>query len=108
MTAKKRTKDAVKILEKRYVGKSRAKQEALAAEREKAEVAAQLYKIRTEAALTQTELARLVGTTQSVISLLEDADYGGQSLSMLRKIAHVLNYRVEVHFVRAGKRGLAV
>ena len=33
--------------------------------------------------LPQKELAELIGTTQSVISRLEDADYEGHSLSML-------------------------
>ena len=42
---------------------------------------------RTEAGLSQKELAEMIGTTQSVISRLEDADYEGHSLSMLSRIA---------------------
>jgi predicted transcriptional regulator len=49
--------------------------------------------------LTQTELARLVGTTQSVIARLEDADYQGHSLSMLSRVARALNKRVDIRFV---------
>jgi hypothetical protein len=41
----------------------------------------------------------LVGTTASVICLLEDAEYQGHSLSMLRRIAKALNRRVEIRFV---------
>jgi len=41
----------------------------------------------------------LVGTTQSVISRLEAADYTGHSLGMLRRIANALHCRVEVRFV---------
>lgn len=37
--------------------------------------------------LSQRELAKLVGTTASVICRLEDADYDGHSLSMLIRIA---------------------
>ena len=44
------------------------------------------------------ELAR-VGTTASVICRLEDADYDGHSLAMLRRIAGALGLRVEVRFV---------
>lgn len=43
--------------------------------------------MREDAGLTQTELARKVGTTQSVIARLEDAEYAGHSLTMLERIA---------------------
>lgn len=64
-------------------------------------VAQLIYDARQEAGLTQTELAKLVGTTQSVISQLEDADYEGHSLNMLNRIATVLQKRVEVRFTPA-------
>ncbi len=62
-------------------------------------VARQIYELRKSAGLTQGELARLVGTTTSVISRLEDADYAGHSLAVLRRIALALNKRVELRFV---------
>jgi ribosome-binding protein aMBF1 (putative translation factor) len=43
--------------------------------------------MREEAELTQSELARRIGTKQSVIARLEDAEYQGHSLSMLERIA---------------------
>jgi ribosome-binding protein aMBF1 (putative translation factor) len=43
--------------------------------------------MRADAGLTQAEIARRVGTTQSVIARLEDAEYTGHSLSMLERIA---------------------
>ena len=52
--------------------------------------------MRTEAGLTQSQLAGLVGTTQSVISRLEDSDYDGHSLSMLTRIAEALHKKVSV------------
>lgn len=58
-----------------------------------------IYDARQEAGLSQTELAKLVGTTQSVISRLEDADYEGYSLSMLNRIATALNKKVRFEFV---------
>ena len=45
--------------------------------------------MREDASLTQTELAKKVGTTQSVIARLEDAEYTGHSLSMLERVATV-------------------
>ena len=55
--------------------------------------------IRTKAGLTQSGLAKLVGTSTSVNSRLEDGDYEGHSLAMLRRIASALNKRVEIRFV---------
>jgi ribosome-binding protein aMBF1 (putative translation factor) len=43
--------------------------------------------MREDADLTQAELAKKVGTTQSVIARLEDAEYTGHSLTMLERIA---------------------
>ena len=43
--------------------------------------------MREDARFTQTELAKRVGTTQSVIARLEDAEYVGHSLTMLERIA---------------------
>lgn len=59
---------------------------------------------RAKANLTQKQLAALVGTTQSVIARLEDADYEGHSLSMLQRIATAVNKRLEVRFVAAGRK----
>jgi transcriptional regulator with XRE-family HTH domain len=53
------------------------------------------------AGLTQQQLAERIGTTPSVISRLESADYRGHSLSMLRRIADALGKRVELRFVDA-------
>ena len=64
-----------------------------------ANIATDIYRLRTEAGLSQRELAERVGTTASVICRLEDADYEGHSLAMLRRIAAALSKRVEIHFV---------
>ena len=68
-------------------------------------VARMLYDARTKAGLTQQQLAKRVGTTQPVIARLEDADYGGHSLTMLHRIANALNGQLEIHLV-SGKRRL--
>jgi len=96
---KKTTTNAVKVLHKRYIKGSRKRLESLERERENLNVAEQIYRLRTLAGLSQKELADFVGTTQSVISRLEDADYNGHSLAMLRKIGSALHQRVQVRFV---------
>jgi ribosome-binding protein aMBF1 (putative translation factor) len=67
--------------------------------RSNAEVAQVIFDARAKAKLTQKELAELVGTTQSVIARLEDADYEGHSLAMLTRIAAALHSHVEVRFI---------
>ncbi len=59
----------------------------------------QIYELRQRANLSQKQLAKLIGTTQSVISRLEDADYEGHSLTMLHRIASALHLRLKVTLV---------
>ena len=63
------------------------------------DIAHKIYQLRTKAGLTQRQLAKLVGTTASVICRLEDADYDGHSLPLLRRIATALSRRVEIRFL---------
>ena len=94
MEKKARKTSAVEILHRRYVGDNVERRASLQEERVNAQVAQTIYDLRKEAGLTQKELADLVGTTQSVISRLEDADYEGHSLSMLDRIAKSLHQRM--------------
>jgi transcriptional regulator with XRE-family HTH domain len=63
-----------------------------------ADIAQQVYDLRVGAKMTQSQLAELVGTRQSVISRIEDADYQGHSLTMLRRIALALKKQLKVSF----------
>ena len=69
-----------------------------------AQVAQLVYAARTGADLTQRQLADLIGTKQPVIARLEDADYEGHSLSMLKRIADALGKRLEIRFAPANRR----
>src|SRR5947207_3966938 len=62
------------------------------------DVALQLAALREKAGLSQKELARKLRTTQQQISRLESPGYEGHSLSMLRRVARVLNAHVRVVF----------
>ena len=95
-----KTPDAVEILRQRFIEGNPEMEALVQQEREKLAVAQQIYDLRTEAKLTQKELADLVGTSPSAICRLEDADYEGHSLRLLRKIADALDSRIEVRFVR--------
>ncbi len=93
------TDDAVKILHRRFVDGNPEKMVELEKIRADDAVARKIYDLRTKAGLSQRELAKLVGTTASVICRLEDADYEGHSMAMLNRIAAALNKRVEIRFV---------
>ena len=98
------TTDALEIIYNRfYVGRPEQiarLEEAIAND----EVARKIYALRTSAGLTQRQLAKLVGTTASVICRLEDADYEGHSLAMLNRIAAAMNKQVKIEFVPLPKK----
>ena len=60
------------------------------------DVAALIFSARKIANLTQAQLAKRVGTTQSVIARIEDADYDGHSHEMLTKSAAALYCRLQI------------
>jgi DNA-binding XRE family transcriptional regulator len=91
--------DAVEILHRRFYAGRPGRLKKLEEARSNEEIARKIHELRTAAGLTQTQLARLIGTTASVICRLEGADYEGHSLAMLRRIGGALNQRVEIRFV---------
>src|SRR4051812_14946592 len=92
--------DGLRYLYDRFIGDDPERVASYEKTLANADIAQSIYDLRTEAKLTQAELATMVGTTPSVISRLEDADYDGHSLSMLRRIAAALGRRVEIRFPR--------
>ena len=98
-TKRKPTTDAVEILHRRYYEGNPERLAELEKARAEDAVARKVYELRTEAGLSQRKLAKLVGTTASVICRLEDADYEGHSLSMLNRIAAAVGKRVQITFV---------
>ena len=99
------TTDAVEILHRRYFAGKPEMLRLLEEERSNAATARQIYQLRTTAGLSQCALAELVGTTASVICRLEDADYEGHSLAMLRRIATGLGSRLEVRLIPGKQKG---
>jgi ribosome-binding protein aMBF1 (putative translation factor) len=99
--AKALSNNAVEILQKRYLKDDSKRTASVETERLSAEIARMIYKARKEARLSQRELAELIGTTQSVISRLEDSDYEGHSLPMLERIASALNKRIRISFLKS-------
>ncbi len=61
-------------------------------------LATDLRLAREKKGLTQTDLAKKIGTTQSVIARMENPDYGRFSLTTLFKIAAALELDLRIEF----------
>jgi len=99
-----RTKDALKIMEK-VTGGNPAVRRGITKAHVNFDVAQMIYDARTRAGMSQRQLADLVGSRQSVIARLEDADYEGHSLTMLHRIGSALGQRLELRFVNVSRLG---
>jgi len=98
------TTDALEIFHRRYYAGRPQRLASLAETIVNDDIARKIVHLRMDAGLTQRQLAKLVGTTASVICRLEDADYEGHSLAMLHRIAAALNKRVRIEFVPLTKK----
>lgn len=63
------------------------------------QIATQIRLLRETAGLSQSELAKKLGTRQSAVARLEDANYGKQSLAILHRIAKTFDVVAWVEFV---------
>lgn len=89
---------ALEILD-RITGDDPELRQAIRLQEQSIVVGEEIYAARVAAGLSQTQLAKLVKTTQSAISRLEDADYEGHSFLMLQRVADALQCRLDVRFV---------
>lgn len=97
------TRDALTIL-KMDLGKRPGFQRILEEERVNLQAAHAVREARHKAGLSQMALARKVGTSQAVISRLEDADYTGHTLKLLERIALACKRHVKLEFEPVGSR----
>jgi DNA-binding XRE family transcriptional regulator len=101
MPRKKFHSRAPRFLYNRYIAGDSKREAEYAEEVINAKIARKIYQLRTRDGLTQKELAGRVGNSKTAIYRLEDADYEGHSLSMLKRIAEALDKRVEIRFLPA-------
>src|SRR5258708_6603270 len=79
-----KTKDALKILE-RVTGNGESVKAGIAEARVNLQVAQMIYDARTAAGLSQSQLAALIGSKQSLIARLADPHSPGHSPTMLHR-----------------------
>ena len=82
---------------KQRARKSASYRKAFARTLHQVDLALLVREMREDADLTQAQLAKKVGTAQSVIARLEDAEYAGHSLRMLERIAAVCGVALKLH-----------
>lgn len=106
MTKRKQTKktsDGLAILEA-ITGNDPELRAQIAEEVTNLKIASAICELRRKAGLSQAELARRIGAPPSAISRLEDAEYEGDFLPMLQRIATALDNRLEVRFVPSRRK----
>lgn len=99
MKKNKPTSDIIKYMHQHFIKGNKKRLAYIEQEKIRLAIAQKIYELRTKANLTQHELARRIGTKQSVISRLEDADYDGYTLKILEKIAEAVHYQIRVEFI---------
>ena len=98
--ANRKTSDGMEIIKHRF-GIDPRTDPNVQAFAENFRIAQMVYDARQAAGMTRKQLAEAVGTTESVVAELEDADYEGDSLSLLRRIADALHMKLRVELVPA-------
>jgi DNA-binding XRE family transcriptional regulator len=92
------TRTASEILHERYVQGDPGRLAQLDEHHTHFAVAQAVCDLRSELGLTQRELAAQVGATEEEIAALEDADYGGPVLPLLRRIAEAVGRDLRISF----------
>lgn len=95
----KRKKDDLDKLLEKWIKEDPSFQEKLDKAGRAWDLAFQIYDLRKKAGLTQTQLARLVGTSQSNIARIESADYTGYTFKTLDKVTRALNAKLKIRII---------
>ena len=103
---RRRITDAVEIMDRSYSG-SPDWDRLVAEEGLKASVGQLVYDLRQEVGLSQTKLADLVGTSQAIISKVENADYEGSALEILSRVCFALHRNISVGRKKGGPVAVA-
>lgn len=97
-----KTTDAVAIIDS-LIGNDEEMQQMVFEASLNAEVGQLVFDTRHQAGLTQEQLANLIGVDISVIVDVEEADYDGNALLILQKVATALNQKLKLDLIPAGK-----
>jgi len=97
-----KTTDAVAIIDN-FIGDDEEMQQMMLESLLSAKVGQLVFDARHQAGLTQEQLANLIGVDISVITDVEEADYEGNALLVLQKVATALNQKLKLDLIPVGK-----
>ena len=95
----KRKKDDLDRLEERLLKEDPSLKEEFEKADQAWDIAFQIHDLRKKGGLTQTQLAKLVGTRQSNIARIESADYAGYTFKTLEKVTNALKARLQIRII---------
>jgi ribosome-binding protein aMBF1 (putative translation factor) len=95
-----KTNDGIEIIKHRF-GVDPGTDPHVQAFADEFHVAQMIYDARCAAGKSQKELADSIGEAESVIVDIEAADYDGDSMSILRRIADALHMKLRLELVPA-------
>lgn len=95
----KRRKDDLDRLEEKLLKQNPALKEEFERADRAWDIAFQIYDLRKKSGLTQTQLAKLVKTSQSNIARIESADYTGYTFKTLERVTKALKAKLEVRII---------
>ncbi len=95
MSRNKRVSDVVELMDKWYG--SIPGWDAMSAEEElNMQIGQAVYDLRESVGLSQADLAKLIGSNQATISRVENADYHGNAIEILKRVCFALHMPIRI------------
>lgn len=95
MSRRKKVTDAVELMD-RWYGSIPGWDDMVAEEELNMQIGQAVYDLRHKVGLSQTDLAKLTGTTQAIISKVENADYDGNPMEILKRVCFAVHVTIRI------------
>jgi DNA-binding XRE family transcriptional regulator len=96
MTSNRTTTDGLKILDRLFGADDANWERDVRRARSEITVGQQMCALRKKRGLTQAQLAKMANTSVPAISRIENANYDGRSLKVLRKLVQLMDGRLTI------------
>lgn len=95
-TSKQTTSDGLEILDRLFGADDPNWERDVRRARSEIAVGQQIYALRKKRGLTQAQLAKMANTSVPAISRIENANYDGHSLKVLRKLVQLMDGQLRI------------
>jgi DNA-binding XRE family transcriptional regulator len=103
MSRTKRVSDVLELMD-RWFGDIPGWDDMVAEEELNMQIGQAVYDLREAVGLSQADLAKLIGSNQAVISRVENADYRGNGIEVLRRVCFALHTPIKISCPRPRSR----